>query len=121
MSRARRGVSLVEVLVAVLLLSIGLAPVGYGLVYAVREAGRAEARSRLSLAMNDLLASLQRMAAQTSPPCLLLTAGAEDSGGIEQRWTVSDSAGFRLVLIRGRVALPGRPLEDSLRSRIRCP
>lgn len=121
MYRARHGVSLVEVLVAILLLTIGLAPVGYGLVYAGREAGRAEARSRLGLAMNDRLATLQRTAAQTSPRCLLLIPGAETSAGVEQRWTVSDSAGFRLVIIRGRAVVPGQPLEDSLRSRIRCP
>lgn len=121
MSRARRGVSLVEVLVAVLLLTIGLAPAGYGLVYAVREAGRAEARARLGFAMNDRLASLQRAAAQTSPRCLLLTSGSDTSAGVEQRWTVSDSAGFRRVTIRGRVVLPGRPLEDSLQFRLRCP
>lgn len=121
MSRAPRGVSLVEVLVAALLLTVGLAPVGYGLVYAVREAGRAEARSRLGFAMNDRLAHLHRAAAQTSPRCLLLTSGSETSAGVEQRWAVSDSAGFRLVTIRGRLVSPGRPLEDSLQFRLRCP
>ena len=121
MRRCCRGVSLVEVLVAVLLLTIGLAPVGYGLVAAVRGAGRAEAGSRLGLAMNDRLATLQRTAMQTSPRCPLLAAGAATVAGVEQRWTVSDSAGFRLVTIHGRVVLPGRPLEDSLQFRIRCP
>jgi prepilin-type N-terminal cleavage/methylation domain-containing protein len=121
MGRSCRGVSLVEVLVAILLLTIGLAPVGYGLAAAARGAGRAEAGSRVGLAMTDRLATLQRTAAQTSPRCLLLSAGAETAAGVEQRWTVSDSAGSRLVIIRGRVALPGRPLEDSLHFRIRCP
>ena len=117
---AHRGVSLVEILVAILLLTIGMVPVSYGMAAATRASRRAQARSRVALALTERLAELRRAAAQTSPRCVALTGGGENTGGVLQRWTVSDSAGYRLVVIKGQVVLPSRSLEDSLRARIRC-
>lgn len=121
MSWARRGVSLVEVLVAFLLLTIGLAPVGYGYAAAVRISRRAEARARIALALSDRMASLERVARRTAPRCSELHQGAGNSAGVDERWLASDSSGFRVVTLYGRVEVPGPPLQDSLRFRVRCP
>jgi prepilin-type N-terminal cleavage/methylation domain-containing protein len=121
MSWTRRGVSLVEVLVAVLLLTIGLAPIGYGYAAAARISRRAEARTRIALVLSDRMASLERVAGGTAPPCEALHQGAGNTAGVDERWMVSDSSGFRVMRLYGRVVLPGLPLEDSLRFRVWCP
>ena len=121
MSRTRRGVSLVEVLVAILLLTIGLAPVGYGYAAAARISRRAEARTRIAIALGDRMATLDRAAGRTAPRCSALYQGAGNTAGVDERWMVSDSSGFRVMTLYGRVVLPGLALEDSLRFRVWCP
>jgi Tfp pilus assembly protein PilV len=120
MRSGRAGTSLIEVLVACLVLAIGLLPLGYGLASGSRAARRGEARVRLALALSARVGWAAEVAAGTSPRCRDLMAGADRSGLVEEWWQVADSAGFRVVTAHARARLPGGPVADSVTVRIRC-
>ena len=81
----RRGFTLVEVLIAVLLIDVGLlALVASGSVLVRRTA---ESRLR-TLALR---AAADRIALLSAAPCAASTGSATDSRGISERWSVSAS------------------------------
>lgn len=97
--KARAGFTIVEVLVAIIILSTGLLAVaaGSGSVYRMLGRGR---RSSLTAAISQTrLETLRRDANRTSPRCAALaTSGsATQPGGITERWTVSPSGTIRTV------------------------
>lgn len=120
MRMARSGLSLVEVLVASLLLVIGLMPIGYGLAAGARLSRRAEARWRGALALSGRVAALQQLARKTTPRCDSLAGGSVREGPMLETWTVTDSAGARLVRLSVRIELPDGPLQDSISVRMVC-
>jgi prepilin-type N-terminal cleavage/methylation domain-containing protein len=120
MRRALGGFTLVEVLVALLLLSVGLLPVIYGVGAGIAAARRGTARSRAALALMTRMAFLQRESGLTTPRCARLVSGRADSLGLDESWSVSGSDSVRTVILRVRIAQPNRPLEDSAVVRIRC-
>lgn len=116
----RAGTSLIEVLVASLVLGLGLLPLGYGLAHGARAARRAETRTRLALALLARVEWAAEAAGATSPRCAGLVSGAMRSGPIQQWWQVTDSAGFAVVTVHARASLQGGVLTDSASVRIRC-
>jgi len=120
MRRASAGLTLVEVVVSLLLLSVGLLPVIYGVGVGIAAARRGTARSRAAMALMTRMAVLQRESGLTTPRCARLVSGGADSLGLEELWSVSGSDSLRTVILRVRVAQPTGPLEDSAVVRIRC-
>jgi type IV pilus assembly protein PilV len=92
--RARRGVSIIEVLIACVLLTVGV----LGIVGASMGISRQTGSSRgqviaagMAQARLDSLASL---------PCTALTGGSRTRQGITETWTVSGSGATREVSLR---------------------
>lgn len=112
----RRGVSLVEVLVAAVLLAVGVAGALSALAGAARL--RAGAQLRESLADRaDARLSWFEGAACATPDSLLRSDGTP----IEERWRLTrDSSGASLAG-EARVALGGRTLRSALAVRVECP
>ena len=120
MRRASAGLTLVEVVVSLLLLSVGLLPVIYGVGVGITAARRGTARSRAAMALMTRMAVLQREAGATTPRCVRLVSGRTDTLGLDESWAVSGSDSLRTVILRVRIAQPTGPLEDSAVVRIRC-
>lgn len=114
--RSSSGFSLVEIVVALVLLGIALPPVGVGLMVAGREARRGEARSRMAIAMLNVVAEVAAPGAQD---CLGL-AGSRQEGQVALSWEPLGSGPVRKVRVQATVGLGAALVSDSLEFRIRC-
>jgi len=95
MRQSERGFTLVEVLIAVIVLGIGVTALVGSSALVTRMVGRGISETKAAEAANRRLESLRLLAYQTSPRC---TAGGFASGGptttntIRERWIVSVAA-----------------------------
>ncbi|HXI21819.1 MAG TPA: prepilin-type N-terminal cleavage/methylation domain-containing protein [Gemmatimonadales bacterium] len=105
MSGSRSGFTLVEVMVAVVVMTVGLLAVaaGSGSIYRMLAYGRrSTAAARVASTRLDLL---RQQANRTSPRCTALASGtASLSGRVTETWTVSGTS--RTRNIREVVAYP---------------
>lgn len=96
--KARGGFTIVEVLVAIMILTTGLLAVaaGSGSVFRMLGSGR---RSSLSAGVAQArLETLRRDANRTSPRCTALASGtATQPGGITESWLVTASGDTRTL------------------------
>ena len=116
-ARARAGFTLVEVIAAILLLSIGLLAIaGLGVVAAktTRRGSTQTLASAMAQSRFDSLSSL---------PCNSLANGGPTSGsstvrGVEERWRVVD--GFNVKRLTDSLTVPGRTSVLVYQSVIPC-
>jgi type IV pilus assembly protein PilV len=116
-ARARAGFTLVEVIAAILLLSIGLLAIaGLGVVAAktTRRGSTQTLASAIAQSRFDSLASL---------PCNSLANGGPTSGsstvrGVEERWRVVD--GYNVKRLTDSLTVPGRTSVLVYQSVIPC-
>jgi prepilin-type N-terminal cleavage/methylation domain-containing protein len=121
MRRSPPGFTLVEVVVALLLLAIGLLATGAGLIVAQREAGRGTARARAALALASRLDLLREEAERTMPPCAGLAPGAAiGPHGLSESWSVRPESLSVLITIRVAAGAAGPPVVDSAVVRFPC-
>jgi prepilin-type N-terminal cleavage/methylation domain-containing protein len=81
-ARSRRGFSIVELVVAMMLVAIGLLSLVGANTVLVRR--RNEARQRLAA----VAAAANRVAQLSSGPCLPVNGAANASGGVSEQWAV---------------------------------
>lgn len=117
--RSRAGLSLVEVMVALVVFAAGVLPVIFGVGLAVREGRRGQARALVAVALLSRMAVLRHTALATDPRCAALAPG-DSAGRIREEWSVERRGDQALILIRGSMQQPGGPVADSLRLLIRC-
>lgn len=86
-SRTRRGITVVEVLVALVLVAGGLLAIAGASALAVRAATSAS-RERLAVRQAD-----GRLARLSATGCASAMAGTDSAAGMRERWWKSDSAG----------------------------
>ena len=86
-SRARRGITVVEVLVALLLVACGLLAIAGSSALAVRAATSAS-RERLAVRLAD-----RRLARLSASECASAIAGTDSAAGMRERWWKADSMG----------------------------
>jgi prepilin-type N-terminal cleavage/methylation domain-containing protein len=96
--KARAGFTIIEVLVAIIIMTTGLLAVaaGSGSVYRMLGSGR---RSTAAAGVAQArLETLRRDANRTSPRCTAMAAGnASQGGGITERWLITGSGNTRTV------------------------
>lgn len=114
--RSRRGVSLVEVLVASVLLAVGVSGALGALVAAARLRHRASVREAVTRRVEARLAWFTLQGCATVD-----TTVADASGVIEDRWRVTRSGGVIRLEGRTRSVDGGRPVRLSLVHERRCP
>lgn len=114
------GHSLVEVIVAILIVTLALLPAGHAVASAIRLGRQGEASARVALALMARASLVQQSAGATAPRCLSLTAGSATSPTLVEWWTVRDAGALRRVQLHARAPGAGRPVEDSVELRVRC-
>jgi len=114
------GHSLVEVIVATLVVTAALLPAGHAVASAIRLGRKGEATARVALALMSRASLVQQSAGATAPRCLALTAGSAVSPALVEWWTVRDTGVLRRVQLHARAPGAGWPVEDSVELRVRC-
>jgi len=79
--RLRRGVTMVELMVALMIVSIGLLALASGATLLTRLMGGGAVQTRAAMSANS------RMEALRAIPCGSVTSGADTVRGIVSRWT----------------------------------
>lgn len=118
--RNRTGHSLVEVLVAGMVLLAGVVPAVAALGQSIRWGVKGRARATAVLAAAARMDQLRAGARQTSPACSALSNGSDTAPGWSEMWTVSDVPGGRLLTVIATVSLPSGPVSDTLTLRLSC-
>jgi hypothetical protein len=118
--RPQSGHSLVEVLVAGLVLLAGVVPVAAGLGYSVRLGTRGRARADAALAAMARLDQLRAQAAQSTPRCASLLNGSVSLPQRLESWTIGTDGDTRIVTVVVTVPLPGGSISDTASVRLRC-
>jgi Tfp pilus assembly protein PilV len=118
--RARSGHTLVEVLVAGLILLTGLVPVAAALGNGIRLAIRGRASAEAALAVMARLEQLRILAGQTTPRCSQLTDGSAGSGSLVEQWAIRGTGETRTVSVVVRIPLPAGSVVDSGQVQLRC-
>lgn len=122
MRRSCAGFSLLEVLLALLLLSIGLLGFAGTLGPVARVAGEGRLRGRAALLIASRIDRLRTELGESSPGCAVPAPGVVAHGsGLGESWQVTVSGGvaeIRIVMQR-----PGRggPRADTVLTRVSCP
>jgi len=113
----RRGVSLVEVLVAAVLLAVGVAGTMNAVVAAVRLRVRADARETAARTVEGRLAWFQRAACAGTDSLEVIRV----DGTIEEAWRITRAGGTARLNGRASVASVGAPVRLALTHERRCP
>ena len=116
----RAGHSLVEVLVAGLVLLAGVVPATAALGYSVRWGTLGRARTVAAIAAQDRLDQLRSAALETSPLCAGLAGGSATFSDRTEHWRVETIGTDRLVTVIVSVPLPARSVADTLVLRLSC-
>jgi hypothetical protein len=123
MGTSSRAVTVVEVLVAVMVLTVGvMALVGgfAGMSRMIGQGGRATIAAQVAAGR---LEELSRIAHSTSPPCTAADwrSDSASQSGIAQRWQVLDPAGWaRRVQLVVSYRTPARVVTDTAMTALLC-
>jgi prepilin-type N-terminal cleavage/methylation domain-containing protein len=99
--REERGFSLVEVLLAVVLLSIGVMAMVGSSAMVTRMIGKGQQYTFVSQRARDRFELLRQLGAGTSPACTAAAFKSDStvSNGITERWSVPNAGNERLVTV----------------------
>lgn len=117
----KAGFSLAEVLVAVVLLSVGLMAVasGSGSVYQMLGAGKRATRA--ATLATERMEALRRQANSTNPRCTTLAGGsAVRGGGMIETWTVAGSGSTRTLRVWVRYPTSRGVTADTMFTILSC-
>lgn len=119
--RGRRGFSLVEVIVATLVLGLGVVGLVTASATTSQLLGESRRATRAAQAAERRL-ELLRQTAALAPACGLLASGSvvTPADGISERWTVSGSGPARRASVEVGWIARRRPHTDTVSTLIRC-
>ncbi len=112
MTRARRGVSLIEVLIACVLLTVAV----MGIVGAATGISKQSGSSRRQIQAAGM--AQKRLDSLRSLPCGSMTSGTVTRQGITQTWTVSGSGNTRSIVLQ--MTLPRLTNPVTYRTLVPC-
>ncbi len=120
----KTGFTVVEVLIAIVVLSVGIIALMGSSAMTTRMIGQGRRTTTAVQVATRRLEALRQLARSTSPNC---TAGAFSSGGpvttdgVTESWVVPGAGGSRPVLAIITYRRAGGTLTDTLQTVIRCP
>lgn len=121
MIRQERGFTLIEVLVAVVVLSIGVVAMVGGFGTSARFNGQAWRFTRAANIAAQRIETLRRVASTTDPRCTALTSGsATVSGNITEAWTVTGSGSSRAIVVVVTMPRARSVSRDTVRTTLEC-
>jgi prepilin-type N-terminal cleavage/methylation domain-containing protein len=122
---SRAGFTLVEVLVAVVILAIGSLMLAAGALFTTRELVRTRGQTAAGAVAQAKVDELRTLAASTTPPCTSVSFASSGSstvaGGITMSWVVSPSGGQRTIRVITNYKLGrGKTRTDTLTTLVGC-
>lgn len=113
-ARLKRGFTIVELLVAMVMLSVGILALAGTAAVTVRQLGGA--RQQI-LAANVAQVRLEQL---MSANCTTLSSGSAAARGVSESWTVTDSARAKFVVETVRFQTRGVTRTQSYKAMITC-
>lgn len=121
MSAARRGFTIIEVMVAVLVLSVGVIGLLKTSAGVSRMINRGRGSSRATQYAEQRLETLRRQAYATSPKCTALAGGtATQPGSLTEGWTVTTNGTTRTLSASVTYPRAGGTSSVTISTIIRC-
>ncbi len=119
--RGRGGFTIIEVLVAVVILGIGIIALVSSSASSTRMIGRGRSATRAVQAATERMEILRSTAYRTSPDCTALASGTDSAAtGVVTSWTVTGAGTSRALRVISTYQVPGRRRADTLLTQIRC-
>lgn len=117
----RRGFTIIEVLIAVVVLAVGVVALVGSSASATRMIGRGRHATRAVQAAIDRMELLRADAHRTTPDCTALANGVDSlPNGIVTSWRVVGAGELRTIRIIASYQVPGRLKADTLLTQVRC-
>jgi prepilin-type N-terminal cleavage/methylation domain-containing protein len=122
--RTQRGFTLIEVMLAVVLLTVGVMALVGSSAMTARMIGRGRSSTLIGQRSTSRFDYLRQLAASTSPACTSASFANGDTTarGIRETWTITQpiSPNTRLVQLIIRYKAAGRPVADTVQTLILC-
>jgi prepilin-type N-terminal cleavage/methylation domain-containing protein len=121
--RSRSGLTLVEVLIAVVVLAIGLVALAGGSGLVTRMIGRGKVETRAALAASRRMEAIRLAAYSTTPRCTapaFASGGPVMDGGVSESWVVPPAGQVRRVRVTVTYLTVRGPRSASLETGIEC-
>ena len=121
--RSRQGLTLVEILVAIVVLGIGITVLAGSSGMVTRMIGRGKVETRAAQAASSRMESLRVAASSTSPPCLapaFASGGPVISGAMTESWVVPTSGRVRRVRVTVTYLTARGPRTAELETAMSC-
>ena len=124
MTRSESGFTLVEVLVAIVILSVGVIALAGSTAMVTRMIGRGKVDTRVAQVASRRIEALRLLAASTTPRCTagnFTNGGPLSADGLTETWTVPAAGKVRNVQVNVSYRTPRGPRTASVVTRIECP
>jgi prepilin-type N-terminal cleavage/methylation domain-containing protein len=120
MALGARGHSLIEILVALAVLSGGLLGVSAAVLVSLRWTTEAGARTHALVGLRNRIEAMRAVTGSGAIECDSLRSGEIDSAGISQHWEVDSTEGGYLITAAASYASAGGPRTDTLATIVGC-
>lgn len=121
MKLSHRGFTLVELLIAVIMLSIGVLALSSSSGSVTRMLYSGRNKTSASAVAQSRLEQLRNTARSTTPNCTSLASGSATTGMFSESWTVGGTGRARTVVLRLSYRSGPRVQADTVYTQIHCP
>jgi prepilin-type N-terminal cleavage/methylation domain-containing protein len=118
-----KGLSLVEVIVALVILGVGVGALAGSFALVTRMVGRGAMQSRAAQLAASRLERLRLVASSTVPRCIAVAfanGGPLSSQAVTERWEVGSGGPIRQVGVIVSYPIPGGTHAETLYTRLDC-
>lgn len=121
MTENKRGFTLIEVMVAVVVLGVGVVAIAASFGTSARFNGQAWRFTRAANIAAQRIETLRRQANATNPRCTALSSGsATISGNITETWTVATAGSARNITVIVQMPRARGTSSDTVRTTLEC-
>jgi type IV pilus modification protein PilV len=117
-----RGFSIVEVLVAIIILTIGILALAQSSGAVTTMIGRGKQDTQAAAAAQQVLERLRQQASTTTPMCTALANGTETGPrpGMTRAWTVTGTGDSRTVVVTVTYRISRGTRQEIIRAQLGC-